>query len=58
MAYMSGNSSSDQPNASTRLLRPSKEVEAKMQPISKASFAELVKRAVSSPALKLSPKSK
>jgi hypothetical protein len=53
----SGNSSGDQSDAK-RFLRPSKEVEAKMQPVNKASFAELVKRAVSSPALKLSPKSK
>jgi hypothetical protein len=54
----SGNSNGDQSDAKPKLLRPSPEVKAKMQPITQASFASLVKRAISSPALKLSPKSK
>src|SRR5216683_2567341 len=35
---MSGDSSSDQPNAASKVLKPSAEVAAKMQPVSRDSF--------------------
>jgi len=47
-----------EPHAVPKLLKPSKEVEAKMHAVSHDSFKSLLQRAISSPALKLSPKSK
>lgn len=52
----SGNSNGDQSEA--KLCRPSAEVAAKMQPVSRDSFMGLLKRAANSPALKLAPKAK
>jgi len=54
----SGNSSGDQSDAKPKLLKPSKEVEAKMQPVSRYTFNGLLQRAANSPAPKLVPKSK
>lgn len=43
---MSGEANkSDQPGASHRILRPSQEVQAKMRPLARASFEQVLKRA-------------
>ncbi len=54
---MSGNSSSDQPHAMHEL-KPSAEVAAKMQPVSREAFHSLLNRASNSPGRKPDPKAK
>jgi hypothetical protein len=54
---MSGNSSDAKPNASHEL-KPSKEVESKMRPVSADSFRSLLRRAATQPAAPLPPKAK
>ena len=52
----SGNSSGDQSGA--KLLRPSAEVEAKMQPVSRDAFHGLLRKAITAPSLKPHPAAK
>jgi hypothetical protein len=54
---MSGNSGSDEPNAKHEL-KPSKEVESKMRPISADSFHGLLRRAATQPVRSPAPKAK
>lgn len=49
---------SNQPKPRTGFLKPSKEVEAKMRPIARAHFDDLLKRAIRQPAHKPSSKRK
>lgn len=54
---MSGNSSDAKPNASHEL-KPSKEVESKMRPLTADTFNNLLKRAATQPVQRSAPKAK
>jgi hypothetical protein len=55
---MSANSTSNEPNAKTRIFVPLPETQAKMQPVSRASFANLIRRATTVTAPKSDPTAK
>ena len=54
---MSGDSSDAKPNANHEL-KPSKEVEKKMQPVARDAFIHLLRRAATQPAPQSHPKAK